>query len=145
MQLRSHFIPKAPALAGLVVGWWMSPGFFPGIDQVTEGASHYQQLGLLVALSLVRELGPVVAGLLGKDLLPSYCYFRIYRQGDICKVHGDRPACEHSLSLTLDYSDGAPWALDVSPEPVEPSPRSRRSSSWDCRRLRSTWLTARRT
>ena len=34
----------------LVIGWWMSPGFFPGIDQVTEGASNYRQLGLLVAL-----------------------------------------------------------------------------------------------
>ncbi|MEO5617027.1 MAG: hypothetical protein ABIS67_04595, partial [Candidatus Eisenbacteria bacterium] len=42
----------APAGDGLalVLGWWMSPGFFPGIDQVAEGASHYRQLGLLVAL-----------------------------------------------------------------------------------------------
>lgn len=52
--------------------------------------------------------------LVGEALLPTYCYFRLYRAGDICRVHGDRVACEHSLSLTLDYSDGVPWPLEVS-------------------------------
>jgi hypothetical protein len=49
----------------------------------------------------------------GSKLVPTYDYFRIYREGDICRVHRDRPACEHSLSLTLDYSDDAPWPLEV--------------------------------
>ena len=38
---------------------------------------------------------------------------RIYREGDICRVHLDRPSCEHSLSLTLDYSDGVAWPLEL--------------------------------
>ncbi|OYX08482.1 MAG: hypothetical protein B7Z08_09245 [Sphingomonadales bacterium 32-68-7] len=59
-----------------------------------------------------------VEELVGVPLLPSYCYFRLYREGDICKVHGDRLACEHSLSLTLDYSDGVPWPLEVAREPI---------------------------
>lgn len=54
-----------------------------------------------------------IAELVGADLLPSYCYFRIYRAGDICRVHGDRPACEHSLSLTLGYADDRAWPLEV--------------------------------
>lgn len=49
----------------------------------------------------------------GRRLIPTYDYFRIYREGDICRVHRDRPACEHSLSLTLDYSDDAPWPLEI--------------------------------
>jgi hypothetical protein len=49
----------------------------------------------------------------GRRLVPTYDYFRIYREGDICRVHRDRPACEHSLSLTLDYSDDVPWSLEV--------------------------------
>jgi hypothetical protein len=61
---------------------------------------------------------PAVAALTDKDLLPTYAYFRLYRKGDRCKVHGDRPACEHSLSLTLDYSDGAVWPLDVAHQPI---------------------------
>jgi len=58
-------------------------------------------------------LTPIVSQLVGKELLPTYDYFRIYREGDICKVHSDRPSCEHSLSLTLDYSDGEIWDLQV--------------------------------
>src|SRR5438067_7365101 len=42
-------------------------------------------------------LTPVISELLGRDLLPTYDYFRIYRQGDICRVHSDRPSCEHSV------------------------------------------------
>lgn len=75
-------------------------------------------------LALLWGLTPAVAALTGRDLLPSYDYLRIYREGDICRVHSDRPACEHSLSLTLDYSDGVPWPLEISPERLaEPSPQ----------------------
>ena len=58
-------------------------------------------------------LTPIVSQLTGADLLPSYDYFRIYHQDDVCRVHSDRPSCEHSLSLTLVYSDGQPWPLEV--------------------------------
>jgi hypothetical protein len=75
-------------------------------------------------LGLLWGLTPFVSEALGRALLPSYSYFRIYREGDICRVHSDRPSCEHSLSLTLDYSDGVAWPLDIGsnhvavPQPV---------------------------
>jgi len=51
---RSEGALAAAAAAGpdrvIAAGWWLSPGFFPGVDEVAEGASHYRQLGLLVAL-----------------------------------------------------------------------------------------------
>jgi len=52
----------------------------------------------------------------GRSLIPTYDFFRIYREGDVCRVHRDRPACEHSLSLTLDYSDDVVWPLEVGAE-----------------------------
>jgi hypothetical protein len=58
-------------------------------------------------------LTPLVSGLVGRELLPTYDYFRVYRSGDVCRVHSDREACEHSLSLTLDYSDGKVWDLEI--------------------------------
>ncbi len=58
-------------------------------------------------------LTPAMEAVTGQRLIPTYDYFRIYREGDICRVHRDRPACEHSLSMTLDYSDDVPWALEV--------------------------------
>lgn len=58
-------------------------------------------------------LTPAMEQITGKRLIPTYDYFRIYQKGDICRIHRDRPACEHSLSLTLDYSDDKPWPLEL--------------------------------
>ena len=63
--------------------------------------------------SFLWALTPAMEAVTGQRLVPTYDYFRIYREGDICRVHRDRPACEHSLSLTLDYSDDVPWPLEV--------------------------------
>ncbi len=74
-------------------------------------------------ITFLWGLTPIVANLVGRELLPTYNYFRIYRRGDICRVHSDRPACEHSLSLTLSYSDGASWPLELAKAPIaEPEP-----------------------
>ena len=51
--------------------------------------------------------------------MPTYSYFRIYRQSDICRVHSDRPSSEHGLSLTLAYSDDKTWELQVGRERTE--------------------------
>jgi hypothetical protein len=64
-------------------------------------------------------LTPTVSQLVGKDLLPTYGYFRVYRGGDICRVHSDRPESEHSVSLTLDYSDGEVWDLQIGHERID--------------------------
>ncbi len=65
-------------------------------------------------LTFLWGLTPAIEQVVGRPLVPSYCFFRIYREGDILRVHSDRPACEHSVSLTLDYSDDVPWPLEVS-------------------------------
>lgn len=58
-------------------------------------------------------LTPEVSGLAGRELLPSYAYFRLYQKDDRLRVHADRDACEHSLSLTLGYSDGLVWPFEI--------------------------------
>jgi hypothetical protein len=70
-------------------------------------------------LAFLWGLTPIASQLTGADLLPSFDYFRIYSQGDICRVHSDRPSCEHSMSLTLAYSDGKPWNLQIGTRPIE--------------------------
>lgn len=75
-------------------------------------------------MALLWGLTPAIEGAVGTALMPTYSYMRFYREGDVCRVHGDRPSCEHSLSLTLDYSDGVPWPLDVGSEWLDqPTPR----------------------
>ena len=70
-------------------------------------------------MSFLWGMTPAVEKFTGKRLLPTYSYFRLYRQGDICRVHGDRPSCEHSMSLTLGYSDDIPWPLEVSRKRID--------------------------
>lgn len=50
--------------------------------------------------------------LLGYDLLPTYSFARLYRQGHDLAPHRDRPACEHSLSVHLASSGSALWPLE---------------------------------
>lgn len=79
---------------------------------------HYKPM-----LHLLWGLTPTMSEVVGRDLLPTYDYLRIYRAGDVCQVHSDRYSCEHSLSLTLGYSDGRPWALEIEKARSEPSAR----------------------
>jgi hypothetical protein len=63
--------------------------------------------------SFLWGMTPAMSELIKCDLLPSYAYFRLYQNGDRLRVHKDRHACEHSLSLTLGYSDGQPWEFNI--------------------------------
>lgn len=58
-------------------------------------------------------LTPAISELTKCDLLPTYAFFRLCQNGDKLRVHSDRNACEHSLSLTLGYSDEKLWTFDV--------------------------------
>ncbi|MEQ1492234.1 MAG: hypothetical protein ABL932_16950, partial [Terricaulis sp.] len=69
-------------------------------------------------VQLLWGLTPAMCALTGRDLLPTYNYFRLYRKGDICRVHSDRDACEHSLSLTLGYADDLVWPFEVARDPI---------------------------
>lgn len=64
-------------------------------------------------LAFLWGLTPTMNELTKCELLPTYSYFRVYREGDLCWVHSDRFACEHSLSLTLAYSDDKPWSFEI--------------------------------
>jgi hypothetical protein len=76
-----------------------------------------------VLLTFLWGVTPRIEQVAGARLLPTYSYFRTYQKGDVCRVHADRPACEHSLSLTLAYADGLPWALEVADARVSEAQR----------------------
>lgn len=70
-------------------------------------------------LTFLWGLTPRVADVVGAELMPTYAYFRAYQRGDVCRVHSDRQACEHSLSLTIAYGEDRPWALSVATERMD--------------------------
>lgn len=93
------------------------PQFRPAVLQRAAfdvSAEHFEPMNFFL-----WALTPTIGRLLGRDLLPTYCYFRVYRQTDICRVHSDRPSSEHGVSLTLDYSDDKIWDLQIGKERTE--------------------------
>lgn len=72
----------------------------PGSDsQVPNTPSKYNYGSFL---ELLCEKTPEVSNLIGETVLPTYCYSRIYKSGDVLKRHTDRDACEISLTIHLD-------------------------------------------
>jgi hypothetical protein len=61
-------------------------------------------------IELLIENAAVLSDILQEPLLPTYCYSRLYRHGEILAKHSDRPACEISVTLNLG-SDGTPWPI----------------------------------
>lgn len=63
---------------------------------------------------------PMVEDVVGKKLLPTYTYARIYFNGADLLPHTDRDECEHSVSLSLGGEAKALWPLWFKKEDNEP-------------------------
>jgi len=61
---------------------------------------------------LLEELTPLFEAASGKKLFPSYTYARLYLPGEELKFHSDRPSCEISATLTLNF-DGDVWPIYI--------------------------------
>jgi predicted 2-oxoglutarate/Fe(II)-dependent dioxygenase YbiX len=61
--------------------------------------------------TLLQNIAEPLGKAVGKRLLPTYSYARIYRPGDVLKKHKDRPACEISTTLTLGYDAKQSWPI----------------------------------
>lgn len=88
-------------------------GFFRDGQMLKRPALELYAQQYKPMLTFLWGLTPAMSQLTQRALLPTYSYFRIYREGDVCWVHSDRFACEHSLSLTLGYSDGQYWPFEI--------------------------------
>lgn len=53
-------------------------------------------------LELLCEKVPSVNEIVGEPVLPTYCYGRAYRKGNVLERHHDKPTCEISLTVNLD-------------------------------------------
>jgi hypothetical protein len=67
--------------------------------------------GTLTFDKLLEDLTPHFEQASGLKLFPTYSYARLYNtQGEELKLHRDRPACEISATLTLDF-EGDVWPI----------------------------------
>lgn len=60
---------------------------------------------------ILQKFAAPIGNSVGRKLLPTYTYARIYRPGEILKKHKDRPACEISATMTLGYDAKNVWPI----------------------------------
>lgn len=58
---------------------------------------------------LLEQMAPKVELASGRQVFPTYSFFRVYKAGDVLKKHSDRQSCEISLTVTLGYHANQPW------------------------------------
>lgn len=95
-----------------------------GSDLLKREAVEVYGLQYAPMATFLWGMTPAISAHVGRNLLPTYSYFRMYREGDICRVHSDRYSCEHSVSLLLAASDDKPWSLEVGRKHIE-TPKQR--------------------
>ena len=79
--------------------------------QIPNTYSHYADP---VMETLLVKVLPTMQKETGLDLIPTYSYARLYKNGDILHRHKDRPSCEISTTINL---GGDPWPIFINPDP----------------------------
>ena len=81
---------------------------------------------------LIAALREAVESVVGHPVKPSYSFASLYCAGAELVRHVDRPQCEYTLSLLLDYApnpghSAAPWPILLFPSPEKPPLECRQS------------------
>ena len=79
--------------------------------QIPNTYSHYADP---VMETLLVKVLPTMQKETGLNLIPTYSYARLYKNGDILHRHKDRPSCEISTTINL---GGDPWPIFINPDP----------------------------
>ena len=88
------------------------------IDQSAPRDSHYKSHGMWcspMGVAMHRWLWEALKDVIDLHLQETYSYTRKYDRGAYLKAHADRPSCEISATICLDYKtdDNKPWPIWV--------------------------------
>jgi tryptophan halogenase len=92
--------------------------FTPDAVQVKNAHSKYADP---VMETILLQLQPILEKHTGLTLLPTYSFYRVYRNGDELITHTDRPSCEISATICFNYSyndDEYSWPIYMNDNPV---------------------------
>ena len=59
--------------------------------------------------TFITFLTPFLSHISGKNLVPTFSYFRQYKALNSLKKHKDRPSCQYAVSIQIDKSSNKPW------------------------------------
>ena len=58
-----------------------------------------------IGLALLCSVKKKMEAYANKKLFPTYCYYRVYKQGSTLAPHTDRESCEYSATICLGYNN----------------------------------------
>ena len=68
--------------------------------------------GTIIGDTLLAYCAPYYSKIIGKRLMPSYSFMRIYQKTQTLESHTDRPSCQYSITVPL-CSSAARWPFFV--------------------------------
>ena len=72
--------------------------------------ASFSSYGVLCYEALLLCLKPLIENHVGKEILPTYSYMRIYYKDSILEKHTYRPSCEYSATICIS-TDKDPWDI----------------------------------
>jgi tryptophan halogenase len=89
-------------------------------DTVQVKAAHSKYADPMME-TILLQLQPILEKHTGLTLLPTYSFYRVYRNGDELVNHKDRPSCEISATICFNYSysdEEYSWPIYMNGNPV---------------------------
>ena len=82
-------------------------------DPSMIGHNSHQVYADPVTENILNYAHPIVQEAYGKELCPTYSFWRRYYEGQICAAHTDRDACEISITLNIGGTPRSDWSIFV--------------------------------
>ena len=79
----------------------------------TAGYGSHEMYADPMTENVLNHLHPIIQEAYGKELCPTYSFWRRYYQGQDCRVHKDRPSCEVSITLNVGGTPRSDWSFFV--------------------------------
>ena len=106
----NYFLLKIEAVGFMYQNNWTYDTGLLGTWTDKQIPNTYSIYGDPVFDTLLMKVLPKMKKETGLELVPTYSYARLYKQGDELKRHKDRPSCEISTTLNL---GGDPWPIFI--------------------------------
>lgn len=90
--------------------------------QVSDAHSKYADPAVETLLISMQD---IIERSTNLKLYPTYSYYRVYRPGDELKIHKDRPACEISATICINYNyddNTFTWPIFIDGDEINLSP-----------------------
>lgn len=92
--------------------------FTPEIGSHAQVEGTHSRYADFLMESFLLYLQPIFEEKVEQELIPSYSYYRVYKQGDKLDPHIDRNACEISATLAFGWPSSSPWPFKLSNDKV---------------------------